>query len=78
MIPGVLDLREKVVSVVNCTKEPITLHAKQLIGTCESDTDSEQSGSVHVRKVSQSILRNQLVHNSQNIYMTYFQNVQCF
>ena len=52
MIPGVLDLREKVVSVVNCTEEPITLHAKQLLGTCESYTDSEQSGRVHLIKES--------------------------
>ena len=52
MIPGVLDLREKVVSVVNCTEEPITLHANQLIGTCESYTDSEQSGRVHLIKKS--------------------------
>ena len=74
MIPGVLDLREKVVSLVNCTEVPITLHAKQLIGACESYTDNEQSGRVHLIK---SIPRNQPVHNSQNIYMTCFQKVQC-
>ena len=51
MIPGLLDL-SLVVSVVNCTEEPITLHAKQLIGTCESYTDSEQSGHVHLIKES--------------------------
>ena len=52
MIPGVLDLNEKVVSVVNCTEEPVTLHAKQLIGTCESYTDSEESGQGHMVKES--------------------------
>ena len=52
MIPSVLDLSEKVISVVNCTEEPITLHTRQLIGTCESDTDSEQSGLVHLVKES--------------------------
>ena len=36
MIPGVLDLNEKQVSIVNCTEEPITLHAKQHIGVCVS------------------------------------------
>ena len=41
MIPGVLDLSEKQVSVVNCTEEPITLHAKQHISVCESYIDSE-------------------------------------
>ncbi|MCG8047712.1 MAG: reverse transcriptase, partial [Candidatus Thiodiazotropha endolucinida] len=48
MIPGVLDLSEKIVSVVNCSEEPITLHAKQLIGTCESYTDSEPNGGVNL------------------------------
>ena len=41
MIPGVLDLNEKQVSIVNCTEQPITLHAKQHIGVCESYIDSE-------------------------------------
>ena len=41
MIPGVLDLNEKPFSIVNCTMEPITLHAKQPIGVCESYIDSE-------------------------------------
>ena len=41
MIPGVLDLNEKPFSIVNCTIEPITLHAKQPIGVCESYIDSE-------------------------------------
>ena len=49
MIPGVLDLEEKVVSVVNPAEEPITLHAKQLIGTCESYMDN-QSGRVSLIK----------------------------
>ena len=50
MIPGVIDLSEKVVNVVNCIEEPLTLHAKQMIGTCESYTDSKESGRVHLVK----------------------------
>ena len=41
MIPGMLDLKEKQVSIMNCTEEPITLHAKRLIGVCKSYIDSE-------------------------------------
>ena len=50
MIPGVKDLSEKVVTMINCTEEPLTLHAKQMIGTCESYTDSEESGQVYLVK----------------------------
>ena len=49
VFPGVLDLNVKQVSIVNSTEEPITLHAKQHKGVCESYIDSK------IKRVNQVI-----------------------
>ena len=42
IIPGILDLQkvEKRTSVVNHSENPITLYAKQPVGTCEAYADN--------------------------------------
>ena len=45
IIPGIVNttVSDTVVNIVNCSEVPITLHAKQSVGVCESYEDNETS-----------------------------------
>ncbi|MCG8078603.1 MAG: hypothetical protein JAY75_20495, partial [Candidatus Thiodiazotropha taylori] len=52
IIPGIIDLQtaEKCISIVNHSEDPITLYARQPVGTCESYEDGEPTATHHEGK----------------------------